>query len=220
MSLPKMLCAVSAVALIAGCSSADSTNQPVEIGKVFDVKSVFGPEFKVVTAGPTGIDPKLLSPQKLPEGLTFEPPDCAQYAAGSMLPQGLKGNIASVTAEGQGNRFIVIAVETSEPVAFDPAVRKKCRYVTLAGGSVKGVVDVVDAPPIEGAETVGTHQVLEAVVAGKTRTGELYNYVAYLGDAMVVVTGNPLVIPNQPVAPVDIDRAKKLLVDAVAAVRG
>ena len=37
---------------------------------------------------------------------------------------------------------------------------------------------------------------------------------------MVLVTANPLVIPNQPVAPVDIERAKKLLVDAVAAVRG
>jgi hypothetical protein len=79
---------------------------------------------------------------------------------------------------------------------------------------------VVDAPPIEGAETVGTHRVIEADVAGKARTGELYNFVAYLGHAMVLVTANPLVVPDQPVAPVDIDRAKRLLVDAVAAVRG
>src|SRR3954471_10490393 len=108
MLLPKTLCAVSAVALMVGCSSADSANDHVAIKKVFDLSSAFGPGFNVSTTGPTGIDPQLLAPPKLPPGLTFDPADCAQYSAGSTLPQGLKGNMAAITAEGKGNRFIVI----------------------------------------------------------------------------------------------------------------
>jgi hypothetical protein len=48
----------------------------------------------------------------------------------------------------------------------------------------------------------------------------LYTYVAYLGDYLVVVTANPLPLPNQPVPPVNVQRAQQLLTDAVAAVRG
>ena len=65
----------------------------------------------------------------------------------------------------------MIAVETSEPVPFDPVVREKCGHVALTGGSLNGVVDVVDAPAIEGAETVGTHRVLETNLDGRTRSG-------------------------------------------------
>lgn len=220
MPLPKVLCAALALTLAAGCSHDDSAGGPVEIGKVFDVKSAFGPEFKVVTVGPTGIDPKIFTPQKLPEGLKFDPPDCSKYASAATLPQGLQGNMAAVSAEGNGNRFIAIAVETSEPVQVDPEVREKCKHVVLDGNNIHGVVDVVDSPQIEGAQTVGTHRTLETRVNGKPTTGELWNYVAYLGDAMVIVTANPLIEPGKPPAPVDTARATKLLVDAVAAVRG
>ena len=51
------------------------------------------------------------------------------------------------------------------------------------------------------------------------RSGEIYEYVAYLGNYLVMVTANPLMIPNKPAAPVNIDRAKTLLTDAVAALR-
>jgi len=63
------------------------------------------------------------------------------------------------------------------------------------------------------------HPVLQAVVAGAARTGELYDYSAQFGDYQVIVIANPLVIPGQPVAAVDIQRARDLLVKAVAAVR-
>jgi hypothetical protein len=45
------------------------------------------------------------------------------------------------------------------------------------------------------------------------------DFVAYLGHYFVLVTANPLMFPNKPVAPVDVDRAKTLLTDAVAAIR-
>ncbi len=51
-------------------------------------------------------------------------------------------------------------------------------------------------------------------------TGELYDYTAQFGDYQVIVIANPLVVPNQPVAKVDTQRARDLLVKAVASIRG
>ncbi len=155
----------------------------------------------------------------MPPGVRFDPAACGKFAAGSVAPPGLKGNMAATTAEGEGNRFIAIAVETSEPVPLSKP-GPDCRKVAFAGGQARGLVEVVDAPQIDGADTVGTHRVVQTVVDGARRTGELYNYVASFGDHLVIVTANPLVVPGQPVAAVDTGRARDLLTAAVAAVRG
>ena len=204
--------------LLAACTHATDPKpaQSIDIKKVFAVKADFGPQFRVITAGPSGIDPKLLAPQKLPDGVAFQPADCAKYAAGQTLPPGLKGNMAAVSAEGDGNRFIAIAVEASDRVPFDTEVADKCKHVAFGGGPVRGVVEVVEAPHIDGVQTLGTHRALKTTVGA----GELYNYVAYLDNYLVVVTANPLVVPGQPVVPVNTQRARDLLTTAVAAVRG
>ncbi|HZQ33994.1 MAG TPA: DUF5642 family protein [Mycobacterium sp.] len=234
MRLPSKVVALVGAVLVAGCSTGGSHNASssasapaaasssssaapaapaVDIGKILSVKSTFGADFKVQTIDKTGIDPKLLAPIQFQEGLTWDPAECAKYAW--TLPSGLKGNIATVLAEGQGNRFIAMAIETSEPVAYDPAVVDKCRHVTFSGPGTRGVVDVVDAPQIQGAPTLGKHRILQTAVG----SGELYTYVAYLGNYLVVVTANPLLTPNQPVPPVNVQRAQQLLSDSVAAVR-
>jgi hypothetical protein len=173
----------------------------------------------VTDVGPTGIDPRLLGPQALPQGMKFEPADCAKFATAQVVPTGLKGNMAATTAEGEGNRFIAIAVETSEPVPVnDPA--ENCQRVGFAGPALRGLVEVVESPQISGIHTLGTHRVLQTTVDGKPRTGELYNYVASFGTFVVIVTANPLVLPDKPVAPVNTQRARDLLTAAVAAVKG
>ena len=95
-----------------------------------------------------------------------------------------------------------------------------CQKVGFAGGGVRGLVEVVEAPQIDGAHTLGTHRVLQTTVDGKPRTGELYNYVATFGTLLVIVTANPLVLPDKPVEPVNTQRARDLLSAAVAAVKG
>jgi hypothetical protein len=62
--------------------------------------------------------------------------------------------------------------------------------------------------------------VLQTTADGTPRTGELYNYIASFGSFLVIVTANPLVLPDKPVAPVNTQRARDLLSAAVAAVRG
>lgn len=208
----------------AAASTACATGQPdddlsrADIGRVKDVRASFGPDFKVTDVGPTGIDPRLLARQELPKGVKFEPPDCASFANQQMVPAGAKGNMAATTAEGEGNRFITIAVETSETASVN-APAENCRKVGFAGGAMRGLVEVVEAPQIEGVQTLGTHRVVQTTVDGKPRTGELYNYLASFGPFLVIVTANPLVVPDKPVAKVDTQRARDLLVAAVNAVR-
>lgn len=215
----KVAFAVAAVGVLAGCSSGPASSAKVDIKKVADVKSSFGPDFKVTDIGERGIDPKVLSGRKLPEGLTFDPANCAKAATGPEMPPDLQGNMAAVSAEGKGNRFVVIAVETSKALPFnDPG--KDCAKVAFTGPQLRGGLEVVDAPQIDGAHTLGVHRVLQALVPGGARTGELYDYSAQFGDYQVIVTANPLVIPGQPVAPVDTHRARDLLVSAVKSVRG
>ncbi|OCB33988.1 hypothetical protein A9X02_23475 [Mycobacterium malmoense] len=214
----KVAVTVAAVGVLAGCSSGAGDSAKVDIKKVSDVKSSFGPDFKVTDIGERGIDPKVLSGRKLPEGLTFDPAHCAKSATGPEMPPDLQGNMAAVSAEGKGNRFVVIAVETSKALPLnDPG--KDCAKVAFSGPQLRGGIEVVDAPQIDGTHTLGVHRVLQALVAGGPRTGELYDYSAQFGDYQVIVTANPLVIPGQPVAPVDTQRARDLLVSAVKAVR-
>jgi hypothetical protein len=217
----RTLLAVACAALLAACSGGKPTaaDVPDDISRVLDVKSTFGQEFKVTTVAPTGIDPRILAPQTLPQGVKFEPPDCAKFATGLALPPGLKGNMAATTAEGEGNRFIAIAVETSEPVPLtDPG--PGCQKVEFAGPGSRGLVEVAESPTIDDARTLGTHRVVQTLVNGKPASGELYNYVASFGSILVIVTANPLVLPNQPVVPVNTQKARDLLTAAVAAVRG
>lgn len=211
---------IASAGLLTACGTGQSADlSHADIAHVANVKSSFGPEFKVTSVGPTGIDPRLLGPQTLPPGMTFDPADCAKAASQQVVPQGMKGNMAATTAEGDGNRFIAMAVETSEAVPrTDPA--QNCQKVGFTGPGVRGLVEVVEAPQIEGVHTVGTHRVLQTTVDGKPRTGELYNYVASFGSFLVIVTANPLVLPDKPVAPVNTQRARDVLSAAVAAVRG
>ena len=208
-----------ATGLVACGQSDQSTSANVDIANVAKVRSSFGPEFKVTDVAPAGIDPKKLAPHKMPPGVKIEPADCAKFAEGQSLPEDLKGNVAATTAEGAGNRFIVMALETSEPVPLnDPG--DACKQVKFLGPGMRGQVDVVEAPKIDGARTTGTHRIVQTAMDGQARTGEFYNYVASFDTFMVIVTANPLVVPDKPVAPVDDKRARELLSAAVAAVRG
>ena len=214
--LIRTMATVMACAAVAGCQS--KAGPAADIAKIADLKSSFGKQFAVSDIPPTGIDPKFLTGQKLPEGLKFQPANCAQFASGQLVPAGTEGNMSAVSAEGEGNRFIVIAVQTNEPVPVsEPG--KDCRKVTFDGGTVRGTVEAVEVPKIDGTTTIGVHRVVQTIVDGKPRTGEVFNYSAHFGDYQVIVSANPLVLPNKPTVPVNIQRARDLLIAGVNAIR-
>jgi len=160
--------AIGSACLLAACSShGSSDNAPsADITKISQVKSDFGPEFKVKDVPKTGIDPKVLATHKLPPGLKFDPPDCSSFVVGQDMPPGLQGNMAAVSAEGDGNRFIAMAVQTSAPVPFEDPSRN-CRKVAFEGGRMRGLIEAVDAPQIDGVRTQGVHRVLQTVLGGQ-----------------------------------------------------
>jgi hypothetical protein len=195
-------------------------HKPIETDKLFEVKSTFGDDFKVNTKGPKDIDPKMLGPQKLPPGVTFDPADCADYVASGRLPKGIRGKMSVISADGEGNRFVSIAVQADKDVPFDSEAAKNCQHVTFEAGKISGLIDEVDAPHIDGAKTIGTHREITATVGeGEQHSREVYNFAAYLGDWLVLVTANPLTVKGQPPTPVDADRARQLLTDSVSALR-
>ena len=213
--------AIGSACLLAACSSHGSSESAptADITKISQVKSDFGPEFKVKDVPKAAIDPKVLSTHKLPPGLKFDPPDCSSFVVGEDMPPGLQGNMAAVAAEGDGNRFIAMAVQTSEAVPFnDPG--RNCQKVGFEGGRVRGLIEVVQAPQIQGTRTLGVHRVLQTTVNGKPRSGELYNYTAHFGDYQVIITANPMLQPGKPAAAIDTNKARDLLVKSVAAIRG
>jgi hypothetical protein len=212
---------VACVGALAACGSAESAEQDLSHADIANIKNLrpdLPAPFKVTEISPTAIDPRIVEPQKLPAQIKFEPAECGKFANQQVLPTGVKGNMAALTAEGEGNRFIVIAVETSEKVPVN-GPPENCKKVGFTGPGMRGLIEVVDAPKIDGVETQGSHRVIQTAVGGKTRTGELYNYVARFGPLLVIVTANPLVIPDKPVTPVDTKRAGELLSAGVSAVK-
>jgi hypothetical protein len=126
--------------------------------------------------------------------------------------------MAAVSAEGEGNRFVVIAVQTNEAVpVLEPG--SECRKVAFTGGTVSGTVESVDVPKIDGTKTIGVHRVVQTIIDGKPRVGEVYNYSAHFGNYQVIVSANPLVLTDKQVAPVNTQRARDLLIAGVNAIR-
>jgi hypothetical protein len=207
--------------MAAGCSRGDGrpgADVHADIGRIADLRASFGPAFSVTEVAPAGIDPRVLAGQKLPDGMRFEPAGCARFATGQLVPPGTEGNMAAVSAEGEGNRYIVIALQTSQAVpVVDPGA--DCSKVSFAGPAVRGTVEVVEVPSIDGARTVGVHRVVQTVVNGTARTGEVFNFSAHFGDYQVIVAANPLVLPDRSPTPVNTQRARDLLIAGVNAVR-
>ena len=196
MSNPRTVVALMCAGVLAACGSGGS--QSADIGKVSELKSSFGPDFKVTEVPRTGIDPKLLAGQKLAGRTDFRPARLREVRrrTDSCRPAP-KGNMAAVSAEGEGNRFIVDRGRDRRAGAGDRPGTDNCKNVTFSGGAVRGSVDAVDAPhdrrrtdPGRAPRPAGHRS------TAQPRTGEMYNYSAHFGDYQVLVTANPLVCPT------------------------
>lgn len=213
-SVGLVLCAQA----LTGCGGSQ---KPIDTTKLFNVQSTFGSDFKTQTKGPNDIDPKILGPQKMPPGVTFDPSDCADYAASSgRPPKGIRGKMSMVSAVGNGNQLVVIAMQSDQDLPYDAAAAENCKHVSFNAGKLTGYLDEVDAPQIDKVRTVGSHSEIELTGKdGQQQSRESYTFTAYLGTALVQVTANPQAVRGQPPAMVDADRARQLLVDAVSALR-
>nr|WP_255361352.1 DUF5642 family protein [Mycobacterium sp. 1245111.1] len=120
---------------------------------------------------------------------------------------------------GSGPGGTLHAVVVAGAVALDPSLVAQCRQWDIAGRRASARVHLVDAPRIDGADTVGmTADILTSVEGGNEIASRASNFTAYLGDyyAFTTVVSDPG-SPNAALTP---QFAADLLVKTVSAVRG
>jgi hypothetical protein len=196
--------------LTSGSSAAESQVIPARIDRVradlpagYEVADLSGPASPAAFWG--------FSP-----GWVTEPPRCGVLAGPATDEATTDG------WSGSGPGGIVHAVVTgspTSPVGFDPAVLAECGQWTVTSGNTSGTVNLVDAPTVEGATTVGMDTVSKTIVEGGTETmSAAYTFSAYLGDYLVFV--NVVADPGSPNPPLGQEFAADLLVKTVSALRG
>ncbi|MET0701215.1 MAG: DUF5642 family protein [Mycobacterium sp.] len=149
-------------------------------------------------------------------GWAAEPPQCAALVdpvGGPRSAQGLSGS-------GPGGIiYVVVATAPSGPVALDPALLADCGQWTMSFGRSAATVSLVDAPRVEGADTVGMATAIRTVVESGTETdAQAQTFSSYLGEHFVFVT--LVTDPGSPDPPLPPGFAADLLVKAVSALRG
>jgi hypothetical protein len=149
-------------------------------------------------------------------GWVTEPAECGALAGPAIDETTTRG------WSGSGPGGIVHTVVAGSPTArvdFDPAIVDTCQRWTVASGNTTGTVDLVGAPVIDGAATVGMASVATTVVEGGTQTSSTAStFSAYLDGYLVFVT--VVTDPGSASPPLGQDFAAELLVKTVSALRG
>ncbi len=120
---------------------------------------------------------------------------------------------------GSGLGGIVYVAVAEARVELDPALVGECGSWTLSAGHTSGVVNLVAAPTIDGATTLGMASDATTRVEGGTETrSHADTFIAYLGDYVTYVT---VVTDPGAVGPLlDAEFAAGLLTKTVSALRG
>lgn len=149
-------------------------------------------------------------------GWVTEPTQCGVLAGPATDAATTKG------WSGSGPGGIVHAVVTgspTSPITLDPAVLAECGHWTVTSGNTTGTVDLVDAPAIDSATTVGMTTSATTVVEGGTETSSSAStFSAYFGDYLAFVT--VVTDPGSPNPALGQEFAADLLVKTVSALRG
>jgi hypothetical protein len=149
-------------------------------------------------------------------GWVAEPPQCGALAGPASDDTATTGWSAS----GPGGIVHAVVIGSpATPATFDPAVLAECGHWTVTSGNTSGIVDLVDAPAVDGATTVGMTTDARTVVEGGTETtSAAYTFSAYLDDYLAFVT--VVTDPGSPNPPLGQEFAADLMVKTVSALRG
>jgi FlaG/FlaF family flagellin (archaellin) len=144
--------------------------------------------YEVTTGIPSAASPRVI--WRLESGGTANPPQCAILAdPGDGRDQSAEG------VSGSGAGGIVDAIVVSVPgSASDHDVAVDCGQWTLKAGRTSVSVRLIDAPHIDGVETVGmVADIRTSVESGTEIDSRAYTFTAYLGDyyAFTTLTTDP-----------------------------
>jgi Domain of unknown function (DUF5642) len=136
-------------------------------------------------------------------------------------PAGGHGQSAhGITGSGAGGTvYVVVVAAPAGQVALDQSLLGQCRQWSLTGKRASARVHLVDAPHIDGAETLGmAAEITTSVEGGNEIISRASTFTAYLGDYYAFTT---LVSdPGSPNPALTQQFAADLLVKTVSALRG
>lgn len=168
----------------------------------YEVADMAGP---VSAAGLWGFGP----------GWSADPPECAALADPAPADAGARG----LSASGQGGTVYVVVATAPGPASPDAGLVGQCGQWTMTFAHSSGAVSLVEAPAIDGAQTVAmTAATRTAVESGTETVGQASTAQAYLGDHVVYVT--LVTDPGSVHPPLDGRFVAELLVKTVAALHG
>jgi hypothetical protein len=148
-------------------------------------------------------------------GYSAQPPQC-----GALVDPAPQGPASGLSASGPGGILHVVVVSAAVgPVGLDPVLLGECGQWLMTYGRSSAEVNLVDAPVIAGAATVGLTGAIHNVVESGTETASRADtFMAYLGEHVVFVT--LVTDPGSVEPPLPPQFASDLLVKTVATLRG
>ncbi len=150
-------------------------------------------------------------------GWRAAPPQCAALADPAPADTGARG----LSASGPGGTvYVVVAAGAASAATHDiTALADQCGQWTMNFTHTSGVVNLVEAPHIDGAQTLAmTVATRTAVESGTETVGQADTVQAYLDDHVAFVT--LVTEPGSAHPPLDGGFVADLLVKTVAALRG
>jgi hypothetical protein len=128
-------------------------------------------------------------------------------------PQGISGSGAG------GTVYAVVVAAPAGPLALDQSLVAQCQQWNMTGRRTSARVHLVDAPRIDGAETLGMAvEIVTSVEGGNEIGSRASTFTAYLGDYYAFTT--LISDPGSPDAALTPQFAADLLVKTVSALRG
>jgi Domain of unknown function (DUF5642) len=128
-------------------------------------------------------------------------------------PQGISGSGAG------GTVYAVVVAAPTGRLALDQSLVAQCRQWSMTGRRASARVHLVDAPRIDGAETLGmAAEIVTSVEGGNEIGSRASTFTAYFGDYYAFTT--LISDPGSPAAALTPQFAADLLVKTVSALRG
>jgi hypothetical protein len=194
--------------------SAGATARHVDPANIRRVRRDIPPGYEVTTVSGVAAPPVIWG---LGGTGAATPPRCsalADPASGhGQSPQGISGSGAG------GTVYAVVVAAPTGPLALDQSLVAHCRQWGMTGRRASARVHLVDAPRIDGAETLGmAAEIVTAVEGGNEIGSRASTFTAYLGDYYAFTT--LISDPGSPDAALTPQFAADLLMKTVSALRG
>jgi hypothetical protein len=194
--------------------SAGAAARHVDPANIRRVRRDIPPGYEVTTVSSLAAPPGIWG---LGGAGVATPPRCAVLAdpasGHGQSPQGISGSGAG------GTVYAVVVAAPTGPLALDQSLVAHCRQWSMTGRRASARVLLIDAPRIDGAETLGMAvEIVTAVEGGNEIGSRASTFTAYLGDYYAFTT--LISDPGSPDAALTPQFAADLLVKTVSVLRG